>query len=480
MGTSIAKRKFKLSGSTKRRIGWIVSAASVLGFFVGFYMLLISPTRKDIRRIENLVRASISQKQPSIPVLIPEGNKKLNDSDLEKLEKDIKNVESSIFFSLSGETYLDIAKFYFDQAKFKKALEYVDKSIRKTPLSSKALLLRSVLRFYAGSYQDALSDTDIVIGKSQDDKAKASALLVKGFVSYLTGDAQTSKDSLFKAAAFFNKTGESKEVLVICDYLMAEACFNLGEYDTGDYFYSSVRDVAKQLEKLEQKDSITTIILALVNLEGNLKTIVDNYARLLAINDETVLRDLVLYLYKMAASINDSEAFLTNVENTIQFCNKYEIVYLEQFFKELLFESWLDAKSSFRKDLWQEIISSPAKILATEADMYSAAGEFYQGQKNYETALDFFSIALERYKILNNKKGIIDAKINIYIIEFRLKNYFNSYKMLRSADEDINRLLKQSIKISYLYKRANEEIGLLRLHRDNIEELMPIIEKFLK
>ncbi|MBE3137462.1 MAG: hypothetical protein IMZ43_08775, partial [Thermoplasmata archaeon] len=285
--------------------------------------------------------------------------------------------------------------------------------------------------------------------------------------------------SLTRAADYFDRPDESK-ALLFCYYLAADVSFNLGEYDAGDSYYSRVKDIAKQLETLEKKDAITTILLAFVNLEGNLKDLIDNYDRLMKISDEGVFRDLVLNLYRMAASANDFAAFSTYVENAIQFCDKYGIVYLKQYFKEIQFESWLDSKGSFRKDLWQAVIDSPSKIPSIEADMYLAAGEFYQGQKDYETALGYLNGALERYKTSAKKKDIIETKINIYFAEFDLRNYFNSLKVLRSALDDIRTLLAQNVRISYKSKRANEEIALLRTHQENIEKLLPKIEKFFQ
>lgn len=476
----MAKRRSKSLKKTPNWLPWARFIVTVIALIIGIYALRITATKRDVQRIVASRGTNVDQQGSPLPAFIPEGRKILDAAEIEKLERDIYEVESSIFFSLSGETYLDIAKFYFNQAKFKNVLEYVDKSLQKSPLNLKTLLLRSILGLYAGLYKEAFSDADTVIGKSQDDRAKAAALLIKGFVSYLTGDLRASKETLYKAAPFFKISDEYKEILILCDFLIAEASFSLGEYDAGDDYYSSVQDIAKQLETLEQKNALTIIILALVNLEGNFKTLIDNYDMLLKVNDEFVFRDLVLRLYKMAMSIIDPEAFLAHVENAIQFCKEYDIVYLEQYFKELLFESWLDSKNSFRKDLWQEIISSPAKIPGTEADMYLVAGEFYQRQKDYETALGYFNGALERYKISSRTKDIIETKIDIYFAEFDLRNYFNAYKILRSALEDIDAILGQNVRQSYISKRANEELADLKSQKEGIKKLLPVIEKFFQ
>lgn len=474
-------KKKKITTKTKKKIfTWLFPACTILSLLLAFYMAVVSPTKKDIRRIESLVKAGAGQTQATTPIWIPEGSKKINDAELEKLEKDIRKVESSIFFSLSSETYLDIAVFYFDQTIFNKALEYVDKSIRKAPLNPKSLLLRSILRFYAGLFPAALADTNVILASSRDDKPRAAAQTLKGFISLLGGDPQTSKDSLIKAADFFLFPTESKELLLLSYCFISSACFDLGEYDTGDYYYSRAKDIAKQLEALENKNPFTIIILALVNLEGDFKTILDNYDKLVKLNDESVFGKLFLYLYRAAISIDDFEAFTSYLENAIQLCNKYEIVYLQQLLKEQLFESWLDYKKSFRKDLWEEILTSPAKIPAIDADMYLAAGKFYHQEKDNESALNCLNVALERYTTSSNKKYIIETKISIYFAQSDLRDYFSAAKILRSALEDINGLLRQNSRRFYLSKRAKEEVDQIRAYKEDIERLLPIIDKLLR
>ena len=453
---------------------------SILGLLISVYMLIVSPTKKDIRRIENVVSSRVAQRQSSLPIFVPEGKRKLNDAEIEKLEKDIKKVESSIFFSLSSETYFDIASFFFDQAKFRKAIDYVNKSIQKKPLNQKSLLLRAVLHFYTGSYKKALADTNIIIEKSEDEKAKAAARLVKGFVLSLIGETIQSQDSLLKAASYLKKTGEPKEALIICYYMIASFYFNQAAYDLGENYYFKVKAIAKQLESLEQKDWMTILLLAIINLESDFKTLIENCEKLLKINEESFFLDLTQHIYRIAISINDSETFIMHIENIIKFCQKYEIVYLEQYFKKILFEYWLDNKKSFRNDLWQEIINSPTKILPVEADMYKAAGEFFLNQEDYATALDYLGAALERYIQLNYQKDIVDTKINISHAELLLKNYFNSFKMLHSARDDIKLIFAQNLKKSYMSKRASEEIGMLKIQLDSVEKLISVIEKRLQ
>lgn len=458
----------------------MVSGASILGFIVGFYMLLISPTKKDIRRIEGLVKASIDQKQSFLPTLVPGIAKELESARIEELEKDIRRVESSIFFSLSSETYFDIASFYFDQSKLRKALEYLDKAITRKPQYQKALLLRSIVRLFIGSYKDALADTDIVISSEQDEDTKTAAVLIKGFVSYLIGDLRASKDLLLRVSAPISKRDDLRPILILCYYLIADNCFSLGEYDDGDYFYSKGMDIGNVLEKLEQKDAITTIVLALINIEGSAKTMLDNYERLAKLTEETVFRDLILFFYKMAASANDFDAFSTYANSAIAFCNEHELIYLTQFFEDMLFESWLDNKGSIRKDLMEDVTNSSAKIPTLEADAYFAAGKFSLSKKDFEPALRFLNEALNRYSVLGSKMKMIEAKFYIYFTESDLRNHYNSYKMLRSVREDINALLKQNPRVSYASKRANEDIALLKLQKENVEKLLPIVEKYFQ
>jgi len=474
-------KKKIFTAKTKKKIRKsLIPGATLLSLFLALYMVYVSPTRKDIQDIKNLVGTHSGRIQESSPIWIPEGNIKIDKAGIDKLEKDIKKVESSVFFSLSSQTYLDIAVFYFDHPNFTKALEYVDKSIKKDPRNSKSLMLRSILKFYAGSLPAALSDINVVIEVNPDGKIRASAQIVKGYISLLSGDLQTSKDSFVKAADFFSFPGESKVLLLFSCYLLSSACFDLGEYDTGDYYFSIVKEVSKQLESAEEKDTLAVIMLALANTEDDLKSILDNYDKLVKLSDDNVFLELIIYLYKASISFNDFEAFSSYLESAIQFSKKYEITFLQQLFTELLFESWLDDKKSFRKDLWEEIAASPAKIPTLEADMYYAAGKFYQEQKDNESALKYLNIALELYAFFGKKREIIDTKVNIYFAQSGLKDYYSSTKMLRSALDDINWLLRYNTRGSYVSKRAKKEIGLLRTHKEGIENLLPIMDKLLR
>jgi hypothetical protein len=87
---------------------------------------------------------------------------------------------------------------------------------------------------------------------------------------------------------------------------------------------------------------------------------------------------------------------------------------------------------------------------------------------------------LELYAFFGKKREIIDTKVNIYFAQSGLKDYYSSTKMLRSALDDINWLLRYNTRGSYVSKRAKKEIGLLRTHKEGIENLLPIMDKLLR
>jgi tetratricopeptide (TPR) repeat protein len=474
-------KKKKITSRTKKKIvKFLIPVAGVLGLFITIYMAVVSPTKKDIRRIESLVKNRSGQSQANTPVWIPEGNVKIEKTELDKLERDIEKIESSIFFSLSSETYLQISMFYFDQANFKKAAAYVDKSIKKSPLNIKSLLLRSILHLCSGSLSEALSDISVVLDNSPDYRTKSSALVIKSILCLLSGDFQNAKELLIESASLLILPGESKEVLLFAYYFLSNVCMNLGEYDSGDYYFSRAKDVAKQIEGLNNADQSVFFVLALVNFEGDTRKLIDNYDNLVKINDGSFFNELLLHFYRAAMSINNFEAFSAYLEKAIQFCVNNDMVFFQQIFKEMLFGSCLNIKNSFRKDLWDDIINSPARIPVLEPEMYQMAGDFYHEQKDNETALNSLIIALERYSSFGAKKDIIDTKINLYHIQFDLKDFYSSAKTLRSALIDINQVLRNSKKDSYLSKRATEEVNQLKAQKEGILDLLPTIDKFFR
>lgn len=468
-------KKKKYFNST--RLGLISIFIAILIFIFG---LIFYPTKKDINKFLINYFSLESKREVS---LFPRGIPIDFKENIDKLEQDIKKVESSKLFSLDSKTYLEISTFYFNYSDLEKSYEYVNKALKKNPRNAKGLLLRAVINFYFGSFNNAKEDALLAMTFESDIEIKielASYLIVTA-VSYSEGDLSHSIKYINKSIDLLLKQNNSKGFLLLDYFLLKELYFNLGNYDKSDYIYKKMNILKEAVKKIDKKDEFTYLILGLIEIENNPELGKIYFNMLFNQKAENDLDEIMKYFFKAAlfALNGNLEESIQNFEKCKEICINKKLKYFEYYCDLMLFQIIFEKDNSINWDIYDQIKNNKVEMPLDEAEIYRIIGQYFIEKKEYETALAPLKIALEIYTNSGVKMEKAAVFINIGMIECELKNYFNANKSFKLALKEINEILELNKKGPYLFKKAKENIEKLKEDKINVENMLKNLSMIL-
>jgi len=463
---------------SKAKKAFVISACTVASLLISVYLLYVSPTKKDIKRIEGFLNSYAKLNEIEI---IPEGIPQEAKSRVAELDNDIMKVESSIFFRLNSTTYLKIAVFYFDSGDFNKSLAYVDKSLQRAPLNFNARLLRSALSFYQGLFNNSISDINAVITNSLDEQQLAIAYMFRALVRYLSGDLNNSKNDFVKSCDLL-KDSDISQVILLCNYyFLSSVCMDLGEYDKGDSFYIKSRELGLVLEKnLDKNDKFINFIIALIEHENDLEKAKALLASLVDQQDDNIFSQIITLLIKTYLASENNNEIIAITDKAIALCENSGITYFQYLFSIINFVAELELKKAVNLEKLKSIWNSTVKIPGIEASVYQGIGAYYQKIEEYDLSISSFEAALEKARSSGALKDIIDAEFTLGFVQYKIRNYYSSNKMFKSAIKAIENILGSNHKESYQSKRAQEEITQFMKDRKILVDYLDLQNRLFK
>lgn len=458
----------------------------LIGIFITilifFYGLVVNPTKKDIREIKKFLIDYSSEAKKEVS-LVPSGIPIEFKESINKLEEDIKNVESSKLFSLGSKTYLEISKFYFSYSDLEKSYEYVNKALKKDSKNPKGLLLRAIINFYFGSFNNAKEDALLAMTFESDIEIEielASYFIIVA-ISYFEGDLNHSVKYANKSIDLLLKQNNLKGFLLFNYFLLTEIYLDLGNYDKSDYFYEKMNILKEAVKKIDEKDDVTYLILGLIEAESNPELGKMYIDTLLNQEAENELIEILLYFVKASLSAMDGsfEESIQNFEKCKEMCINKKLKVFEYLCDLVLFHTMFEKNNSINWDLYDQIKNNKVKMHLDEADIYRVIGQYFIEKKEHETALTPLKIALDIYSNSEVKKEKASILIIIGLTELKIKNYFNADKSFKLALKEINEILELNKKSTYLFKKAKENIEELKEDKTNLEDTIKSLSLIL-
>jgi tetratricopeptide (TPR) repeat protein len=463
----------------KHKIAFI-SIIAILSFIISVYMCYVSPKRGDIRRIESFLKSNLYPGRINETKFFPESQSKLADNNIEEFEKDIAKIESSKFFSLNSSTYYEIATLFFDYQNFEKSLDYVNKSLKKSPRFPNALLLRSVLNTFFGSFDNAKKDIDILFESNPNSNQIIKGNVLSSFLSYFSGDIKDTISLLEKSYAQTSRLEDYKEIYLFETFLLYKLYAEQGEYVISDSFYEKTKEIIGSIEKKKSIDIFTGWLIGIILSDENINNYQSYLREYLSKQNNNIFWQILSFFTKALISQNNFEEYSRYLEQGKLLSDKHNLLIFSAFFDQALFEAWLIDKGIFNKELFKEIKNSTLKIPFLEADLYKSIGLYYRELKQYDTAIDSLDIAFRLYSLLNSKENMIKVKIILGITSYEIKNYYNANKFNTEALNEIENILEKNRKASYSSKKIAESITELSDYKKTLATLVEIGEKILK
>lgn len=451
-------------------LGLISTFITILIFIFG---LIVYPTKKDIKKFLIDYFSSESKREVS---LIPRGIPIDFKENIDKLEQDIKKVESSKLFSLDSKTYLEISTFYFNYSDLEKSYEYINKALKINSKNSKGLLLRAIINYFFGDFNSAKEDALLAISLESDtgNRIELASYFIIALVSYSEGDLNHSVKYINKSIDLLLKQNNLKGLLLFDYFLLTQIYLNLGNYDKSDYYFAEMNILKEAIKKIDEKDEFVYLILALIEIESNPELGKMYFNTFFNQEAENELDEIFKYFLKagLSAINGDLEESIRNFEKCKEICINKKLKLFKYFCDLMLFHVLFEKDNIINWDLYDQIKNNEVKMALVEAEIYRIISQYFMEKEEYENALAPLKIALDIYTNSEAKMDKAAVFINIGMIELEIKNYFNANKSFKLALKEINEILKLNKKGTYLFKKAKENIKELKEDKINLENML--------